>query len=197
MFGGIVETTGQVTKIEQAEGCLQLTLAPADKNLLADLRLGDSVAVNGVCLTVMHLLENAFQVQAVPETLALTTLGLLLEEDQVNLERALRLSDRIGGHIVQGHVDCCGEILQLDKVSGEENVLLAKIGYERGYENLLVRKGYVALDGMSITLIDVTPDWFTVTFIPHTRHHTVVKYYHPAESSILSSISWENMLENS
>ncbi len=180
MFCGIVEATGQLKKSRRQENSLQFIITPDDQCIMTDdLKIGDSIAVNGVCLTVTHLFEKDFQVDVVSETLALTTLGLLLEEDKVNLERALRLSDRIGGHLVQGHVDCCGEIISLDAVADDKTSLVAKIGYQAGFDKWLVRKGYVALDGMSLTLMDVTPEWFTVTFIPHTRNNTIVKYYHP------------------
>ncbi len=175
MFGGIVETVGLVKQAEDVQGNLQLTIAP--KTPFTDGVIGESVAVNGVCLTVIAFTEQDFCVTAVPETLRLTNLSILQEGAHVNLERALRLSDRIGGHYVQGHVDCSVAIKDMTTVA--DNTLLVTFSYPAEYSNLLVKKGYITIDGMSITLVDVAIDTFTVTFIPHTRLATIVQYYQP------------------
>ncbi len=172
MFGGIVETTGLVTAERFENGCKHLCIAPL--RLFDDLRIGDSVSVNGVCLTVTQVQQDSFQCTAVPETLALTNLGLLSVQAEVNLERALKAVDRIGGHAVQGHVDGIGEIRRIEQQGA---ALLVTIQAAPALMKYLVKKGYAALDGMSITLVDVGDDWFSVTFIPHTREATIVKNY--------------------
>ena len=173
MFSGIVECIGQILNIIDMDGCKQLTIAPA--LAFNDLNIGDSIAVNGVCLAVTQFDEKSFQVQIVPETLRLTNLGYLQVAQPVNLERSITLQTRIGGHHVQGHVDGVGIITDIKNDNG--SALLVTFSVPENIAHFMVKKGYVTLDGMSITIVDVGATWFTVTLIPHTQDVTIVKQY--------------------
>lgn len=173
MFNGIVETIGHIESLVIDQGCKHFVITPEIPFL--DLHSGDSVAVNGVCLTVTTYTDHHFSVTAVPETLSLTNLNSLLQGHVVNLERAMRLNQRVGGHFVQGHVDGMGEITN---IQDEQGALRVTIQAPHAILRYAVPKGFIAIDGMSITLIDVTDDYFTVTFVPHTIQHTLVKHYH-------------------
>ena len=173
MFSGIVETIGKIIDIQMQQGCKVFTIQAA--TLLTDLVIGESIAVNGVCLTITQFNEHSLKVTAVPETLRLTNLNFLEMTHYVNLERSITPSTRIGGHYVQGHVDCIGEILAIQQDTS--NALLVKISLPQTYSTYLINKGFIALDGMSITIIDAAKDYFTVTFIPHTQQVTITKNY--------------------
>jgi len=173
MFGGIVETIGTITHLTINDGCKSFVISPQIN--LDDLSIGDSIAVNGVCLTVTEFSDQSFNVTAVPETLRLTNLDQLSVSDPVNLERSMKLTSRIGGHYVQGHVDGMGKILDIK--NDNSSALLVKISIPPRFSKYLINKGYIAIDGMSITIIDATSDWFTVTFIPHTQAVTTVNRY--------------------
>lgn len=173
MFSGIVETIGKILFIDVDQGCKHFTIAsymPFD-----DLEIGESIAINGVCLTVTSFTATTFTVTAVPETLRLTNLDYLKIEDLVNLERAMKLSSRLGGHYVQGHVDGIGLILE--SRHDNSDAVLVKISIPPKLSKYVITKGYIALDGMSITVIESQPEWFTVTFIPHTQQATIVQHY--------------------
>jgi riboflavin synthase len=172
MFSGICECTALIKSLALSNDCLHFMIVrPAT---FTDLKIGDSVAVNGVCLTVTELTAATFSVVAVPETLRLTTLQNLPAGSAVNLERAVRAATRIGGHYVQGHVDHYGEIIGLLPEGG---ALLATIRIPAALTKYIIKKGYIAIDGMSITVIDVATDTFTVTFIPHTQGVSIVNQY--------------------
>lgn len=173
MFSGIVETIGIVLEISDKNGCKQFTIAPQIK--LDDLRIGDSIAVNGICLTIIEFDANSFEVTAVPETLRITNLHRLKINSIVNLERSLKANSRIGGHYVQGHIDAAGKILEIK--NDDSTALLVKITVPFHLLKYIVHKGYIALDGMSITVIATGPSWFSVTFIPHTKAATIVNQY--------------------
>lgn len=173
MFNGIVETVGTVTDIQKMDDCIHFLITTPKP--LADLFIGESVSVNGVCLTVTRFTENTFNVTAVPETLRVTNLGALEVGSLVNLECSMKVSGRMGGHYVQGHVDGVGEILEV-KTEGNA-ALLVKISVPATLAKYTVNKSYIALDGMSITVIQAGPDWITVTFIPHTQQVTIIKQY--------------------
>jgi riboflavin synthase len=173
MFTGIVETTGIIDRAEQREGCLHLTIKP--QIAFSDLNVGDSIAVNGVCLTVTEFTSTTFNATAVPETLRLTNLGKLANGSKVNLERSMQANARIGGHYVQGHVDGIGEIMELQPDGG--TAWMVKISIPAALEKYVVNKGYIGLDGMSITVIETTSHWFTVTLIPHTQEVSIVNQY--------------------
>ena len=150
MFTGIVEELGHVVRLETVEDCARLTVeAPT---VTQDASLGDSISVNGCCLTVAAMHGSAFTADLMAETLTRTTLGSQVPGDPVNLERALRATDRLGGHIVQGHVDTTAEVL--GRHHGEHWDLL-RIGLPREIAHYIAVKGSVALDGVSLTVIDV------------------------------------------
>jgi len=172
MFGGIVEAIGVIKTAAEQASCKHFTIEL--QQMFDDLKIGDSVSVNGVCLTVTRLQEKSFNCSAVPETLALTNLSKRGPGARVNLERALRVNDRIGGHYVQGHVDGTAEICAIETQGAAQRVTLRIAPALARY---LVKKGYVALDGMSITLVEAQDDQFCVTLIPHTREVTIANDY--------------------
>ena len=171
MFTGLVEALGAVTQ-GRVEGTGR-TLTVADPPLPAESRLGDSVAVNGCCLTVVQRDDAGFTFQAGPETLCLTNLGELSEGSRVNLERPLRVGDRLGGHFVQGHVDAVGRIAERKRDGAWETVWFSCPPELTRY---MVRKGSIAVDGVSLTLVDVLPDGFSVALIPHTLDMTTLGF---------------------
>lgn len=173
MFSGIIETLGIIMHIENKQGCKYFTIKPAVN--FTDFIIGESISVNGVCLTVTDFTYDFFTVSAVPETLRLTNLNQLDRNSAINLERALKLSDRLGGHFVQGHIDTMGEILELQH--DDSNALLVKISITPLLAKYVINKGFITIDGMSITVIESTPEWFSVTFIPHTQDVTIIKQY--------------------
>lgn len=174
MFTGLVEALGTVRRVETAGAARDLVIAEA--TLAAELALGDSVAVNGCCLTVVALDAETFRFQAGPETLRRTNLGELQPGDRVNLERALRLSDRLGGHIVQGHIDGTGSVLERHR-EGDWEMVWFRCPVELTRQ--MVSKGSVAVDGVSLTVVDVGGDRFSVALIPHTLSHTTLGFRPP------------------
>ena len=161
MFTGIVEELGRVVRLETVEDSARLTVeAPA---VTQDVSLGDSVSVNGCCLTVAAVHRNTFTADLMAETLTRTTLGSQAPGDPVNLERALRASDRLGGHIVQGHVDATAEVL--NHHHGEHWDLL-RIGLPQEIARYVAVKGSVALDGVSLTVVDVVDASSTLDVAP-------------------------------
>lgn len=172
MFNGIVEAVGTVTSIIEKNSTKIFCIA--HQKDFSDVHIGDSIAINGVCLTVTELAETYFQVCAVAETLKKTNLNDLVVSQPVNIERALKQGARVNGHYVQGHIDATGEITSIQH-QGE--ALYVAIHTTPILMHYLIEKGYVALDGMSITLIEVKNDYFTVTFIPHTQQHSIIPHY--------------------
>lgn len=171
MFTGLVEALGTVRHV-QVDGNGRL-LVIAEPTLAAELNIGDSVAVNGACLTVVTKELDTFSFQAGPETLQRTNLGELIAGERVNLERSLRLGDRLGGHLVQGHIDGQGRIVERIK-QGEWELLWFACPPELAEQ--MVSKGSVAVDGVSLTLVDVAPDRFSVALIPHTLERTTLGF---------------------
>jgi riboflavin synthase len=166
VFTGLVEEVGLVSSMERGE---MLRLSISADRVTADTRAGDSVSVNGACLTVGEADGRTLGFFAMPETLRRTALGTLREGSAVNLERAMAAGDRFGGHIVQGHVDGIGEVLGV-RPEGE-----AEIWEFRAPEAVLrfcVEKGSICVDGISLTLVSVGPDTFTVSILPQTRANT-------------------------
>lgn len=184
MFSGIVETIGCITQTTDHAGCKDFVITTTEIPF-SDIHMGDSIAVNGICLTVTAYYQHTqpqshtvFHVTAVPETLKLTHLHQLKKGDAVNLERAMRADQRMGGHFVQGHIDGTGKIIDIqDESEDTHSALLVTIRASQAITRYTVPKGFITIDGMSITLIDTTPEYFTVTFIPHTISHTIVKHY--------------------
>ncbi len=173
MFSGIVSAVGIIQHILTKKDCIDFVILVPET--FTDLTIGESIAVNGVCLTVTHFSESCMYVTAVPQTLRVTTLCELTENSVVNLERSITINTRLGGHYVQGHVDVVGEILDIK--SDGDAAILVKIGMPENLSKYVVRKGYITLDGMSITVIDTATNYFTVTFIPHTQQVTIVNQY--------------------
>jgi riboflavin synthase len=174
MFSGIVEETGCIEQIAQRPGGTTLTIRA--QQVLEDTRIGASIAINGACLTVVHHTTNTFDVEMAPETLRKTALGQCRPGDTVNLERPLAANGRIGGHIVQGHVDATGEVMAMQP-DGEGVLVTFRAPVD--LLKYIVPKGYIAVDGMSLTVVDTGPDWFTISFISHTRAVTIVRNYVP------------------
>lgn len=168
MFSGIVESIGTIVRLHTEGGCKHFKIKPNQE--FTKILIGESIAVNGVCLTVTSFDEDGFCVTAVPETLRLTNLADLNLGQLVNLERAIKSDSRIGGHFVQGHIDCVGTVLDISH--DQSNAWLVKISINEDIAKYIVDKGFITLNGMSITVIHAAPDWFTVTFIPHTQEVT-------------------------
>lgn len=168
MFTGLVEE-GLLVGLERGADSVRLSFMASQ--VRQGLEIGDSVAVNGCCLTVVVMGPDGFAVEAVAETLRRTTMGALEPGDAVNLERALRVGDRLGGHIVQGHVDGTG-IVSEARPEGESVVL--RIGASPDVLRYVVTKGSIAVDGVSLTVAGVLDDSFLVVLIPHTMAHTTL-----------------------
>jgi len=174
MFTGIIEAVGRVVSVEESAGRARLRVeAPG---LAAELAPGESVAVSGACLSVAELAPPAVGFDAVPETLSRTALGELSAGSAVNLERALRADGRLDGHLVQGHVDATGRVRELRR-EGEDVRLF--VDCEAGFAELLVEKGSVAIDGVSLTLVGVAERSFDVALIPHTLAVTTLGCLEP------------------
>lgn len=167
MFTGLIEARGTLSDLRRHDRSADVTIADVD--FAADLRRGDSVAVNGVCLTVLDHTDTQFTADAMPETLARTTLGALPIGRAVNLERALRADARLGGHIVQGHVDAVAALVSRTPVSDS---LVLRFALPGEIADLLVAKGSIAIDGVSLTVSARDDDWFEVSLIPQTQADT-------------------------
>ena len=167
MFTGLIEDVGKIATLRLRNGSAVVTVRtklPVEK-----MAMGASVAVNGACLTVVKKLKNAFTVDVSPETLACTDLGALKPGSLVNLEQPMRLNERLGGHLVTGHVDGVGTVVMIEK-QGEFTIFTFQVAKELG--RLLVSKGSVAVDGISLTVNQCRPRRFAVAIIPFTLEHT-------------------------
>ena len=164
MFTGIVEELGKILKISDSEISIQADI------VLPDLNVKDSIAVNGVCLTVVEKNQDNFLVNVVPETLRRTNLKELSVDSPVNLERSVVYGGRIGGHLVQGHVDGTGEI---SAIIPDGDAKLIVVNIDRELSKYIVEKGYICVDGASLTVVKCDKNSFAITLIPYTREHTV------------------------
>lgn len=171
MFTGIIEGLGTLIGVRPSSQGKHLTIQ--SEMPLDQTKIGDSIAVSGVCLTVVALDGQRFAVEVAPETLKKTTLGAAKRGERVNLERALRLSDRLDGHLVSGHVDGMG---YLQKKQRAGNAIIATIGVEPHLIRYMVAKGSVAVDGISLTINEVGQDFFNVSVIPHTAKLTTIGF---------------------
>ncbi|MBU1214569.1 MAG: riboflavin synthase [Gammaproteobacteria bacterium] len=169
MFSGIIADAGMIKKVADREGGLRLTVATEVLGM-DDVALGDSIAVNGVCLTVVEIDGNDFTVDVSRETLDCTT-GLDKQGANVNLEKAMRLSDRIGGHLVSGHVDGVGEVVAFDDI-GESWRLVVKAPH--ALSRYIAMKGSITINGVSLTVNQVSGNEFEVNLIPHTLEVTTL-----------------------
>lgn len=171
MFTGIVEEIGAVLNIKEGENFLHIIIKAT--KVTENLNLGDSIAVNGVCLTVTDFNKDSFTADVMGETIRKSSLKTLKKGSLVNLERALTLNKPLGGHIVSGHIDDIGEIRN---IKTESIATFLTIKAEEDILKYLVSKGSVALDGVSLTLVQVEHDCFTVSIIPHTKEKTILNY---------------------
>lgn len=171
MFTGIIETFGSLSKIEQDAGNIHFTITSP---LAAELQVDQSVAHNGVCLTVVECDQNSYKVTAIAETLNKTNLGDLKVGDQINLERAMIMGSRLDGHIVQGHVDQVGVC---EKIIEEDGSWRFSFSYDASTGNTTIEKGSITVDGTSLTVVDATDNGFSVAIIPYTFEHTRFNQY--------------------
>ncbi len=177
MFTGIVEELGSVKALTRSAGAARLTIAAS--SVLVNTALGDSICVNGVCLTAVHLTPSEFSADVAVETLNVTNLGELKVGAKVNLERALQLSSRIGGHLVSGHVDAVGRISSRRE---EGNGWRITIEASSAILRYVIRKGSIAVDGISLTVADVDRSGFSIAMIPHTAKLTTLGYKNSGDS---------------
>lgn len=169
MFTGIVEEIGRIIGIEKKSESMVLTIE--GEKVLENTAIGDSIATNGICLTVTSLGENSFTADVMPETVYRTSLENLSSGTEVNLERALTLNKPLGGHMVQGHIDGTGTLSSTEE---KGNSLLMTIGAKPSLLKYIVEKGSVTLDGTSLTVVAVTENDFTVSLIPQTLEDTIL-----------------------
>ena len=169
MFTGIVEELGNISQIKKTDTGKQFTITA--EAIMDDLKVGDSVSVNGVCLTVTTYDESSFNLDLVQETLKKSNLGDLKKENSVNLERAITLSTRLGGHILQGHVETVGVIM--DKVPSGDGATLS-VGIDPGFMRYCISKGSIALDGVSLTIASMSENIIKIALIPHTLAMTTL-----------------------
>ncbi len=170
MFTGLVEAVGTVTQLENLGEQARLTL---ELPFLAELALGDSVAINGCCLTVAKIATDGVSFDLLAQTLAVTSLGGLVTGSPVNLERALMVGARFGGHFVQGHVDATGKISRLE-ASGQDHILGVSLPPE--IHRLCIDKGSLTIDGISLTIAKITADGVVFWITPHTWEHTHLQH---------------------
>ena len=166
MFTGIIETLGRVVKIQNDKGNIHFTI---QTDITNELKVDQSVAHNGVCLTVVEITEDTYVVTAIKETLDKTNLGTLSENDLVNIERAMKLGDRLDGHIVQGHVDQTAVCTQ---VSENDGSWFYTFEYSAEANNITIEKGSITVNGVSLTVVDSEKNQFSVAIIPYTYEHT-------------------------
>ena len=167
MFTGLIEELGVISSISQTDIWIESSI------IMDDLVVKDSISVNGACLTVVSIEENLFKVNVVPETLRRTDLGDLSVGDKVNLERSAQLGGRLGGHIVQGHVDGTAQITAYVE---EGSAWLIEFQISKKLSRYIVEKGFVCVDGASLTVVNCDENTFTIALIPYTRDNTVLGY---------------------
>jgi riboflavin synthase len=165
MFSGLIEEKGKI--IDKISNSMKINA----KKVLEEISKGDSISVNGVCLTVTEFDKQSFSVDVMPETLRTTNLGQLKVGDFVNLERAIKFSSFLGGHIITGHVDCVCTLLER-KLEG--NSLILKFNLPDEFKKYTIKKGSIAIDGISLTISNLYTESFEVSIIPHTAKHTTI-----------------------
>lgn len=173
MFTGIIESEGKLKKIEPVKGDYRMTIQ-VGKMSLDDVKIGDSIACNGVCLTAIALESDAYVADVSAETLKVTTLGQLPLGAPVNLEKALRLQDRLGGHLVSGHVDGVGEVMAIEQ---EARSWRYQIRAPKALSRYIAAKGSICMNGISLTVNHVDADVFDVNIVPHTRQETTIRTF--------------------
>lgn len=173
MFTGIIAAVGQLKSLESRGGDIRLHIDPAKLDL-TDVKLGDSIAVNGVCLTVVEMASRSLQFDVSQETLQRTSLGQLKTGSEANLEKALAVGDRLGGHMVSGHVDGLGEVISK---TASARSWQYKIKVPAELERYIAEKGSITIDGVSLTVNGVFDGGFDINIIPHTLEETIIKHY--------------------
>ena len=176
MFTGIIEETGRIKKIQKGRHSAVISIQA--ETVLEGTKVGDSIAVNGVCLTVTGLENRMFHADVMHETLSRSALRNLVPGSRVNLERAMAADGRFGGHIVAGHVDGTGNIVRIEN---DDNAVWYTIQAEEELLRLVVEKGSVAVDGISLTVARTGNDWFSVSVIPHTSRETALRGKKPGD----------------
>jgi riboflavin synthase len=173
MFTGIIKAKGRINRIEQRGGDLRLTVSSPD---LAwnEFEIGESISVNGVCLTAVGLNDDGFDTDVSVETLDVTALKGIAAGDEVNIEPSISLGERLGGHLVSGHVDCVGTITSRES---DARSLRIRVNVPGEYRRYIARKGSVCIDGVSLTVNAVSDDSFEVNIIPHTAEVTIIGSY--------------------
>lgn len=171
MFTGIIEEIGTITKVSPISGGISLTIRA--KKIIEDIAVNDSVCIDGVCLTVTKSDKSSFWVDAVGATLDKTTFNGIRADALVNLERSVRLSDRLGGHLVQGHVNGIGTITEIQKLGENYSV---KVVIPEELERYLIKEGSIAINGISLTIATLNDNEISVSIIPHTWQNTNLKY---------------------
>lgn len=166
MFTGIIEDLGTVEKLEKEGGNLHITISSSITN---ELKIDQSVAHNGVCLTVVDIKANTYTVTAIEETLNKTNLGSIEKGSKVNLERAMKLGDRLDGHIVQGHVDQTAKCVSVKEENGS---WIFTFEYDKSLNNITIEKGSITVNGVSLTVVNSKINQFSVAIIPYTYEHT-------------------------
>ena len=167
MFTGIIESIGIISDIKKDQGNVHLTI---QTNITNELKIDQSVAHNGVCLTVVEIFDNKHVVTAIQETINKTTLGLWKIGDKVNIERAMKLGDRLDGHIVQGHVDQTAVCISIQEKSGSWEFTFE---YDTALNNITIEKGSITVNGTSLTVVNSAKNSFSVAIIPYTYEHTI------------------------
>lgn len=172
MFSGIIEELGEVVSLRKDQGNLHITIQSA---FTKELKIDQSIAHNGVCLTVVDIQNNNYTVTAIDETLQKTNIGILKIGDRINLERCMRLGDRLDGHIVQGHVDQTAVCKKTENTNGS---WMFTFEYDASQNNITVEKGSVCVNGVSLTVVNSKDSSFSVCIIPYTFEHTNFKDIH-------------------
>ena len=167
MFSGIVEKTGTILDFNKD------ILTIKESELSKELEISESIAINGICLTVIKKQGTNFKVQVTPETVSRTNLKDVSNSDIVNLEKPLRYNGLVGGHLVQGHIDCTGSI---ENIIVDGNSKILTISFPTEYEKYIVEKGYIAVDGISLTIVECENNYFSLSIIPFTFDNTNLKY---------------------
>lgn len=170
MFTGIIETLGKIIKIEKEQANIHFFI---QCNFTNELKIDQSVAHNGTCLTVVEIQNDFFKVTAVEETLKKTNLSLWKVGDFINLERGMKIGDRLDGHIVQGHIDQIGECIAINPQNGST---IFTFQYDTSLKNVTIEKGSITVNGVSLTVINSKTDSFSVAIIPYTMEHTTFKF---------------------
>ena len=166
MFTGIIETLGTVQEVKKEQDNIHITI---DSTLASELKIDQSVAHNGICLTVVAIIGNHYTVTAIGETVKKTNISNWEVGHQVNLERAMKLGDRLDGHIVQGHVDQIGTCIAVKETSGS---WFYTFEYDAQIQNITIEKGSITVNGVSLTVVDSAKNSFSVAIIPYTYNHT-------------------------